>query len=101
MIDIATEHLLTMAQAARLRPGSRQGRPTHPSTIVRYIQRGIRGHRLEAVRLGGTLYTSREALQRFAERLTAAAPTTVPPASRPVAPPPQEGVERELDRLGI
>jgi hypothetical protein len=70
MIDINTEHLLTLAQAARLRPAGRQGRPTHPSTVYRWISRGLRGHRLESIRLGGTLYTSREALQRFAEQLT-------------------------------
>jgi hypothetical protein len=70
VIDIATEHLLTLAQAARLCPGGRQGRPTHSSTIYRWTEYGVRGHKLEAIRLGGTLYTSREALQRFAECLT-------------------------------
>jgi len=70
MIDLKSEALLTMAQAARLRPLGRGGRPTHPSTIYRWISRGVRGFRLEGIRLGGTLYTSREALQRFAEKLT-------------------------------
>jgi hypothetical protein len=30
------------------------------------MQRGIKGVRLDAIRIGGTTYTSREALQRFA-----------------------------------
>jgi hypothetical protein len=71
MIDIATESLLTLSQAARVRPLGRRGRPTHHSTVYRWISRGVRGCKLEAIRLGGTLYTSREALQRFGEALTA------------------------------
>ena len=74
MIDISTEQLLTLPQAARVRPHGRLGRPTHPSTVYRWISRGVRGAagvvRLEGVRIGGSWYTSREALQRFAEALT-------------------------------
>lgn len=45
---------------------------------------GVRGVRLEAVTIGGTTYTSREAIQRFSERLSGAnaAPQLVNPASR-------------------
>ncbi len=67
-IDIHTEGLLTAHTAARTLPT----RPHH-STIYRWFRRGSRGVRLESVMLGGTRYTSREALQRFAERVTAAA----------------------------
>jgi hypothetical protein len=35
------------------------------------MSRGVRGVRLEGVKVGGTTYTSVEALQRFAERLSA------------------------------
>src|SRR5262245_30944142 len=80
MIDISTEQLLTLLQAARVRPHGRLGRPTHPSTVYRWICRGARGVagvvKLEGVRIGGSWYTSREALQRFADRLTEAAATT-------------------------
>ena len=80
MIDISTEQLLTLPQAARVRPHGRLGRPTHPSTVYRWISRGVRGAagvvQLEGVRLGGSWYTSREALQRFADRLTERAATT-------------------------
>ena len=51
MIDVSTEQLLTLAQAAQLRPAGRRGRPTHTSTVYRWISRGLRGHRLEAIRL--------------------------------------------------
>ena len=81
MIDISTEQLLTLPQAARVRPHGRLGRPTHPSTVYRWISRGARGVagvvKLEGVRLGGSWYTSREALQRFAEALTNGSTETV------------------------
>jgi Protein of unknown function (DUF1580) len=70
MFDIHAEHLLTMREASRLFPGSRQGRPTHVATVYRWAVRGVRNIRLETVRIGGCLYTSREAMQRFAENLT-------------------------------
>jgi hypothetical protein len=73
MIDLANEHLVTFSQAARLRPPGRLGRPTHTSTVYRWYSRGLRGHRL-----GGTLYTSCEALQRFAERLSGCQSITTP-----------------------
>lgn len=103
MIDISTERLVTLAQAARIRPPGRRGRPTHPSTVYRWISRGVKGQKLEAVRLGGTLYTSAEALQRFADRLTSAAPsegegpdmTSRGPRSPPTA------AQEALSRLGL
>jgi hypothetical protein len=59
-------------------PPSRKGKPLNCSTVFRWIVKGVRGIRLEAARLGGQWFTSREALQRFAERLTAQAlPTAV------------------------
>jgi hypothetical protein len=68
MIDIHSEHMLTIAEAARELPG----RP-HVSTLWRWIQRGCRGVRLEAILIGGIRYTSRESLQRFCDSITAAA----------------------------
>jgi hypothetical protein len=95
MIDLRCETLLTMAQAARIRPPGRGGKPTHPATVYRWVARGLRGHRLESIRLGGTLYTSREALQRFAEALTAETSPGRPASTAPTK------VEEELTRLGI
>lgn len=70
MISLASEHIRTLAEAARKRPAGRNNRPTHVSTVYRWISKGVRGVKLEAIRIGGRLYTSDEALQRFAERLT-------------------------------
>jgi hypothetical protein len=96
MIEIATEQLLTLAAAARLRPPTRAGRPTHPSTLARWALRGIRGHHLEVLRIGGTLYTSAEALQRFADRLTNEG--AIPTGGVALAP---DAADRELARRGF
>jgi hypothetical protein len=96
-IDIAVEDLLPLNQAARVLPG----RP-HISTLWRWHRRGIRGIRLETAVVGGTRYTSRQALQRFVDRTTAAADGQTPPVSidrsreRAVA-----RADAELDAAGI
>jgi hypothetical protein len=104
VIELQDEHLMTLAEAANLRPSGRNGRPTHVSTVYRWIAGGVRGVRLESIRLGGTLYTSREAVQRFAERLTHG-PTN---AADAIQPPSMVARRRsavragqELDRLGL
>ena len=66
MIDVNSETLLTVRQVARRIPG-RSGKPINISAIYRWIQRGVDGKRLEAVRIGGRFYTSVEALERFSE----------------------------------
>jgi hypothetical protein len=75
MIDLAAETVLSLTEAAKLLPPARLGQPVTPSCLMRWVQVGARGAdgrtvRLEALKLGGRWLTSREALQRFAERLT-------------------------------
>lgn len=77
MIDLASEHLLTLAHAAKSLPN----RP-HVSTIHRWRLRGVRGVRLETLMVGGVRYTSSEALQRFFNRTTAVADGTSAPPTR-------------------
>src|SRR5262245_48947927 len=74
-IDLTTEVTISLSQAARLLPPGRRGRPVTLSCLLRWVLSGIKAHSgevvcLEALRLGGRWITSREALQRFAERLT-------------------------------
>lgn len=97
MIDIRKEKLLSISEAAKMRPPTRRGRPTSPSTVFRWIAKGVRGRRLEAIRLGAQWFTSAEALQRFAEALTAGDPSAgaVVPAARSTS------ASDQLDRLGI
>jgi hypothetical protein len=73
MIDTATEHLLTLSQAARSLPNRRGKRGVNVSTVWRWMQRGIRGVRLDSSLIGGIRYTSQEALERFFSAVTAAA----------------------------
>src|SRR5262245_15324137 len=68
MIDMHSEHMLSISAAARATPGK-----PHVSTLWRWINRGCRGVKLDALRVGGVRFTSKEALQRFAERVTAVA----------------------------
>jgi len=91
-INIHAEHLLTLSQAARSLPRLRGEKPVHSGTVARWIQRGVRGVRLEAVKIGRTLVTSREALQRFAER------DTPVPTPSPVV---DDRIERKLDEAGL
>jgi hypothetical protein len=69
MIDIATERLLNLQQAAELLPPARAGRPVHAATVFKLIK----SRRLEGLRINRRWTTSVEALQRYAERQTIAA----------------------------
>ena len=70
MIDSISETILTLTQAADDLPRRRRGRKTHVSTIYRWAAAGCRGVCLETIQIGATRCTSREALQRFFERLS-------------------------------
>lgn len=90
------EHLLTPAEATRELPG----RPSL-RTVWRWMQRGVRGIKLESVVIGGRRYTSRESGQRFIERTTSAATgqaTGQVSTRRAMA---LERAERELDDSGV
>ena len=70
MIDPSSETLLTFREAATRLPARRRGTQTHPATFYRWVRDGLRGVHLEAIRVGGMLCTSEEALSRFLQRLT-------------------------------
>lgn len=63
MIDLATEHLLTLERAAERLMVSK-------SALYGWITHGSNGIRLEAAKVGGRWRTSEEALQRFSDGLT-------------------------------
>ncbi|WP_422930113.1 DUF1580 domain-containing protein [Singulisphaera sp. PoT] len=71
-IDIATEKLITPVEYTKLRPPGRGGRPMHVSTFFRHQSPGVKGIRLETVKIGGNVFTSVEAAGRFFRRLTEA-----------------------------
>lgn len=68
-IDIHTENVAPLSRAARWVPPVRD-RHVHPATLWRWAHRGLRGIRLEVVKVGGSTCTSKEALARFFARLS-------------------------------
>jgi len=62
-IDSRTEELLTLAEARSLIPGR-----VDLATIWRWSRIGVRGRTLETVWVGGRLFTSCRAIERFLER---------------------------------
>jgi hypothetical protein len=108
MLDTTVEKPIPLSAATALVPAARNGKRTHLSTLLRWILTGARAPsgelvRLEAVRLGGRWMTSREALQRFAERLTPQlpAPSQPMPSTAGQRRRAADAAERELDRLGL
>jgi hypothetical protein len=97
MIDIGQEELIAIRDVPRELPKRPNGRRLHTSAVYRWLSRGVRGVVLESVKIGGTTYTSKEAMARFAERLSGAATqprqTPKPPHSR------QLEIERAAKRL--
>lgn len=98
MIDIQNETLVPVSKIPSYFPG----RP-HLATCWRFIQKGIRGIRLESVLCGGKRFTSLEALQRFVEATTASADgastgKAFTPSAQRIA---HEKACRELDEAGI
>ena len=85
MIDLSTETVVSLNEAAARFPRRRKGKKTHVSTVYRWAQAGVRGVRLETIQVGATKCTSLEAMQRFCNRLTnpkVSAPTSATPQAR-------------------
>ena len=86
MIDINKEHLIRIHDVPRRLPRRPTGKQVHISAVYRWIKRGVRGVFLESVKIGGSTYTSEEALQRFADQRSnptaAAASSNILPQSR-------------------
>jgi len=70
MIDIGSETLLTLSQAAAEQPCRRQGRKVSTVTLWRWATKGSGGIVLESLQTPSGRVTSREALQRFFDALT-------------------------------
>ena len=69
MIDISTETLIPIRDVPRRLPPRPTGKRVHISAVYRWIARGVHGISLDSIKVGGSTYTSVEALQRFADEL--------------------------------
>ena len=63
---VLTEDVLTLSQA-RTELSQIAGQRPDKATITRWIHRGVGGVKLDAIRLGRQILTSRQALTRFIE----------------------------------
>jgi hypothetical protein len=106
-IDLASEHSLSLSAASRSRLLVRDSRAIDVATVWRWVTRGVRGPdgecvKLEACKVGGFWITSREALERFIEKLTSRVEGVQPvprsPAARMRA---SERAAKQLEKLGI
>lgn len=102
MIELRTVTQIALRDAPKHLPARPGGKRLHISAIYRWITKSVAGIVLEAVRVGGTTYTSLEALQRFADRLSQPAqrvPVPVPTTARQAA---RQGTQRALEiELGL
>lgn len=73
MIDLASETVIALKDAPAHLP-RRDGKRIAHCTIWRWAQRGLRGRKLETLKVGGMLCTSTEALQRFFESISTGVP---------------------------
>lgn len=102
-IDVFSENVISFSEASKVLPKKPGTKGLNVSTLHRWALRGLRskdGNRvlLETIKVGGTTCTSKEALQRFFERLsgdeTVVTPPTITSRSRLRA---IEAAEREME----
>ena len=103
MIDTTREPLLFLGSLAQTILADNGGRPPGPGTLTRWARHGIQGVRLETVRVGGRLASSKEALARFFDAVTNARTGNTHSAARceTKKATPAEKTKRALDRIGI
>jgi hypothetical protein len=105
IIDVNREQILTLSQLAKRLPRRRNDRPVHPATIHRWRHPGVRGVRLECVRIGGIWVTSLEAYQRWVDQLTTldqrGESSTAAPERQRGQGMSSEEIEQRLDDFGI
>ncbi len=73
MIDTSTERLIPLGQIPASAIPGRGDKPVRPCTLRSWCASGVRGVRLELVKVGGTRCMSIEALNRFFQAVTVAA----------------------------
>jgi hypothetical protein len=98
-IDPFTECVATFSALAKLVPRTRNNRPVHHNTLRRWALKGRHGIKLETIMIGCVQCSSKEALVRFFEELTAFKQGPPPPHGRDAER--QARVERQLKQFGL
>jgi hypothetical protein len=101
MIDTRAEKLIPLSRATKLKnlPRRRGLKRPHAATFYRWARYGVRGVQLETIRVGGTLCTTAEALQRFFEKLSGAGLSD--PVRKSELDDRAKAVSRKLDAAGF
>ena len=73
MIRFASETVIPLTKVGDHIPPGRFGKRLHRATAFRWARYGLRGVKLETIRVGGRACTSLEALERFFALLTESA----------------------------
>ncbi len=82
-IRVLTETIIGFAAAAASLPGAKGATHCARFTRIRWVKKGVRGVKLEAVKVGNSWVTSQEALARFFAATTAQAGGTTEPERTP------------------
>lgn len=101
MINIASEQLISLAEAAGMLPCGRKGRYPNVKTVYAWTTHGCRKILLASIQAGGRRVTSKEAVQRFIQELTAAAGTPRSTPGRRATTARDAEIDAELDQLGV
>lgn len=72
-LDLDTDELLTVEQAAALFPGGAGRASVDDSTVRRWMRKGTKGVRLQAAVVGNRTYTTRRWVEEFIAACTEAA----------------------------
>jgi hypothetical protein len=101
MIDLLTEDVIDTQESADFMAELTRSK-THPRTIIQLIRCGSNGVRLEGLKLGKKWVTSRQAIQRFAEALTAKTMNRpIPSSDSQARSKAHERADRELSAAGL
>jgi hypothetical protein len=99
---VSVSEAIPLAEVPNFLPRRRRGRRVHVATLYRWSTVGCRGIVLETIQIGATRCTSKQALDRFFEKLTKQS------AGKPVPEPLPRAraadvrrAERVLDKAGI
>lgn len=96
-IDFESETIITLGEACRAIPPN----GASDATMARWIQKGVRGVKLETLLIGGRRVTSREAISRFIAAQNADDAPAVPVITASQRKRQSEAARAELERMGV